>query len=107
MVLHTHADRAQIVVAEGIYFTNDPEDITWLMTHNRDPMKCFVGYAGWAPEQLEAETATASWLFALATAVEVFDGSQRQWMDLITAVSPTQAAFLRRPDLVPEDPSVN
>ena len=107
MLLHTDRDHGQIQVTDGIFYTNDAEDVQWLVEHHRDAIKCFVGYAGWGPGQLEAELDAESWIVAPATASEVFDAAPQQWFDLLSAINPAQAAIMRNPKIVPPDPSVN
>ncbi len=112
MVLHNRADRSQIEVMAGLYFTSDAEDVTWLMAHAGEGvpainLKCFVGYAGWTGGQLESELERQSWIVTPGSPEAVFDGGEEQWFDLLQEINPTQAAILRKPGLMPPDPSVN
>lgn len=128
MVLHDRPERAQIEIFEGLYFTSDAEDVTWLMEHAAghseaissftDPgagveghaetaLKCFAGYAGWTGLQLESELERESWIVTPATSDAVFGDSDDLWFRLLERINPAQAAILRNPDLMPPDPSVN
>jgi putative transcriptional regulator len=107
MILHTLEDRAQAMVCEGVYFTAEPDHITWLLEHNQQPMKCFGTHAGWGPGQLDTEIEHQSWISRPATTADVLEAGPRQWLDLIRKINPSQAAFVANPDLLKTDPSMN
>lgn len=107
MILHTLAEYAQIQVCAGVYFTADPEDITHLLEHNGEPMRCFATHSGWAPGQLEAEVEHESWITRPARAEDVFEAGPRQWIDLLRQINPSQAAIVDNPSLLNTDPSMN
>jgi putative transcriptional regulator len=67
----------------------------------------FVGYAGWAPGQLEAEMKQDAWLSMPAKGVNVFDIDGEAWAPLVERLSnPARPAGLERA-ILPDDPSVN
>lgn len=109
MVLHTDPARSQIEVVPGLHFTADAEDITALLDDHAGQMRCFVGYAGWASQQLEQELDRASWIVREATLEDVFDAPprERHWLSLLSRINPSQAAYLVNPAIVPDDPSNN
>lgn len=107
MVLHTREDKAGIAVGDGVYFSVDAEDVSWLLEHHDGPMRCFVGYAGWGAGQLEAETDVGSWIFARADAALVFEAGEGQWLEILRVISPGEAALIANPKLKPADPSLN
>jgi len=108
MVVHTHETASDLEVFPGVYFTTDKNKIEWLMQHNDDAaIKFFVGYAGWAPGQLEGEIESESWLIAPADARQVLDGSgggEERWSKLMTQL--TLGKYLD-PTRIPDDPSLN
>jgi putative transcriptional regulator len=109
MILHTDADRSQIEVVPGLYFTADAEDVASLLERPDGQLRCFAGYAGWAAQQLEHELDRASWIVRAATVGDVFDAppGERHWLSLLSRINPAQAAYLVNPDILPEDPSNN
>lgn len=107
MVVHTHETASDMEVFPGVFFTTDKNKIEWLMQHNEGAIKFFVGYAGWAPGQLEGEIETESWLIAPADARHVLDaagGGEEQWSKLMTQL--TLGKYLD-PARIPDDPSLN
>src|ERR1051326_4325904 len=55
IVLHKDADHGQLEVLDGIWLSSDADAVKALVDQAVDPIKFFVGYAGWSPMQLEAE----------------------------------------------------
>lgn len=107
MVLHTHENRSDIEVKQGVHFSTERESIEWLLRYNEAPIKYFVGYAGWAAGQLEQEMATGSWLTLPADEGQIFldsgDGEEL-WTKLHTTA--TLGKWID-PERIPEDPSLN
>jgi putative transcriptional regulator len=69
-----------------------------------DGFRVFAGYAGWAPEQLEAEIAEGSWFVFAPAAGEIFaTDAERLW----SAVLRRQSGDLRLMATYPADPSMN
>jgi putative transcriptional regulator len=107
MVVHPLEDYAEMTVADDIYFCTDKEHIEWLLAQADEPMKFVVGYAGWAPGQLEQEMAQGAWLTVPATYNRVFAGAET-WHQLIKRASETSGILKDLdPKLIPPDPSMN
>jgi len=107
MVVHNQPTYSEIDVAAGIHFCTDKEHIEWLVHHEQAPMKFVVGYAGWAPGQLEQEIEQGAWLTIEATEARVFDDPE-PWDSLIQLAS-QQRGILKgvNPRIIPIDPSMN
>jgi putative transcriptional regulator len=106
MVLHTDATLSDMEVMPGLYFSADKDAVEALVARNEGSTKYFVGYAGWGPGQLENELEEGGWLTAPATAEQVFEESEEQWMALARRIMDSAATWLRA-KVIPEDPSVN
>ena len=66
--------------------------------------RVFVGHAGWAPGQLEAEMEADSWIVEEATADDVFTSSPDSlWHDILERKGPPYDAMAK----IPFDPSMN
>jgi len=107
MVLHTQEAASQIEVLPGVHFTTDAASVTQLIELDADPLRFFVGYAGWQAQQLEAELADAGWLLVRATADQIFCPPDDLWTRLIKAAVPHSVVANINPKLIPPDPSVN
>ena len=75
-VLHTDEWRAKDtrVVSDGVAFTSSPLAVD-AIAHGAGPRRALfaLGYAGWAPRQLEAEMATNGWITVTADEALLFD----------------------------------
>ena len=110
IVLHADEARGQMQVREGIWLSSDADAVRSLVDDGIEPMKFFVGYAGWSALQLESELAEGSWAVAeidsthvLATPPEVWEGLQNHSRRL--AKPSTRPAI--DPKRIPPDPRVN
>lgn len=109
MLLHDEQEHAQIVFGEGLCFTAEPEQILAATESGDRPRVYFVGYAGWAPGQLEAEVDVGSWLVAAGRPETVFDedADDGLWMRVIAGIDRALAMLALNPKIVPRDPSMN
>ncbi|WP_432798941.1 YqgE/AlgH family protein [Poriferisphaera sp. WC338] len=108
MLLHSNISYAQLTVMEGLYFCTEQEDVRWLVEHVPENIRCFAGYAGWGPMQLEDELELGSWMTTDATPELVFDDDpSNQWIEILKTINPTQAQMIQNPNIVPNDPSMN
>ena len=110
IVLHQDEARGQMQVRDGIWLSSDADAVKSLVDDGIEPMKFFVGYAGWSPLQLESELAEGSWAVAeidgshvLSTPPAVWEGLQNPGGRL--ARPSTRPAI--DPKRIPPDPSVN
>ena|SRR5262245_63352111 len=83
LVLHTagYASDGTLAVRNGIAVTWEP-DILRAIAQGKGPRRTLfaIGYAGWAPGQLEAEMKTGAWVRASADEALVFDGGyETKW----------------------------
>jgi putative transcriptional regulator len=82
-VLHTgeYAGDRTLAVKDGISLTWNP-DILSAMAQGKGPRRSLfaLGYAGWAPGQLEAEMKAGGWVRAAADQALLFDGDdENKW----------------------------
>lgn len=67
-------DADALEITEGVYLSAAPELIRHTLQSSPDPqVRVVVGYAGWAPGQLDEELAASSWLVAPVQADLLFD----------------------------------
>jgi putative transcriptional regulator len=110
LVLHKDAVRGQVEVLDGIYLSSDADTVKSLVDEAAEPMKFFVGYAGWSPMQLETELAEGAWLVAEITSADVLSTPNELWHILQHQSRQAARSQLRPavdPRRIPPDPSVN
>ncbi|HEX7377749.1 MAG TPA: YqgE/AlgH family protein [Pirellulales bacterium] len=107
MALHGDEDLAEMSIFSGVYLSTGRELLEKLVAERRDPLRFFVGYAGWSEGQLEKELRDGSWLIAPATAEQVFGAVDDLWQQLTRSI--VSRAFLSALNIknVPPDVSLN
>lgn len=97
------ASEGETTITHGIRLVDLDADPV-LATTEMDHIRVFIGYAGWAPEQLEEEIDQGAWIVVDAEPFDVFtpdpDG-------LYHAVLRRQEGDLRLLSTFPADPSLN
>ncbi|MEO0420795.1 MAG: YqgE/AlgH family protein [Pseudomonadota bacterium] len=91
-------------VLDGVYLSNDPTTLEGLLqvrgAVGERALRIFIGYAGWAPGQLEAEIAAGGWQVHPASAAQVFERDpSRLWQSLIeggSKAAPDEPFVVRR-----------
>ncbi len=74
LTTHPELDSESLRVSDGVYLAASPDLIRRALQSPPEPgLRVVVGYAGWAPGQLEIELAESSWLIAPVQADLVFD----------------------------------
>lgn len=109
MLLHDRPSLAQVQVCPGVCFTTEEPMVQELLAEQADPLRFFLGYAGWGAGQLESELNQGTWLVAHANAKTVFDtdADDGLWMRVITGIDRSLAMLAMNPKLMPTDPSMN
>jgi putative transcriptional regulator len=100
--LHTDHKLSNIEIAPNLHYTQEPAKLAQLIERQADPIKFFVGFAGWDKGQLEAELTDGSWLTTPVLPAHVFAYGDELWLHLIreTCGERTISALKikRRPD---------
>lgn len=74
LTAHRSVDQDALEVTEGVYLSASPDAIKRALQSSPDPrVRLVIGYAGWAPGQLDTELAASSWLMAPVQPDLVFD----------------------------------
>jgi putative transcriptional regulator len=78
-----------------------------LVDQQVDPVRFFVGFAGWDASQLEAELQDGSWLAMPASPEHIFASDDDPWPKLVTQVIGERTLSALKIKHRPNDPSVN
>jgi putative transcriptional regulator len=79
MALHTQEFLLEIEAFQGVYFTANREKLEQLAVKGDEPVRYFIGYAGWSPGQLEEEVKRGSWQSLPARPEHVFQSDETLW----------------------------
>lgn len=107
MAIHTERNLLEIEVLPNVFFSAGQEKLDLLIAHAGAPIRFYVGCAGWAPGQLEAELEEGAWHYTPATPGHIFGQQDDLWDDVRAEI--TSASYLSMLDIrhVPNDPSMN
>jgi putative transcriptional regulator len=105
--LHTEQAMANIEVAPGLYYTQEPAKVAQLVSQLVDPVKFFVGFAGWGEGQLETELKDGSWLTTPASPEEIFTYGDELWPRLVKKIRGERTISMLKIKHRPDDPSSN
>ncbi len=74
LTAHRELDDEALEIVDGVYLSAAPDLIRHALQSSPDPqVRLVIGYAGWAPGQLDDELAASAWLMAPVQADLVFD----------------------------------
>ena len=77
-------EAAAFHVLKGVYLTMHPRNLEKLWGNDKERYRLFMGFAGWAPGQLESELARDDWFVLPASADIVFRRDTRGlWEELV------------------------
>ncbi len=105
--LHCDPDASMLEICDGVHFTSDPRELSRLVRRDSQPLRLIVGYAGWAPIQLESELARRDWMVVPATAETIFSTDDSLWARLTKPRLNDIGLPSMNPDAIPIDPSMN
>jgi putative transcriptional regulator len=105
--LHAQEGHSNIEVGPGLFYTVDDKSLSEVMRADAASYRVFIGYAGWAPGQLESELEAGGWLTTPAAADEVFSEPDRLWHEVSRRIGREFLASTLKPKVLPDDPSLN
>jgi putative transcriptional regulator len=107
--LHRCGDRVPeaISIIDGVFWGGDFDALPPLLEaeeKDQADFRFFLGYAGWSPEQLDAEIEAGGWILTQAGAAEVFQPDpDRLWRGVLRRMGGEYAILANYPD----DPRMN
>jgi putative transcriptional regulator len=107
-VLH---DRFSVVekqsLAPGLFLSDTVEALKQLLEEGSGTLRFFLGYAGWAPRQLERELAQGTWLFTEASPERVLRSEAETLWDEVLRQMGVNPAMLQSPAIHDQGPGAN
>lgn len=103
MVLHAGDGVKSEQVIPGVRFATEAGQILEALETSAKS-KCFAGYSGWSPGQLETEMEADAWLVVDGNASDIFENDPELYNKLRTRI---MFGPWVDPKDIPEDPSVN
>ena len=88
-----------VELMKGVYISSDADLLRTLLAREKptENLRVFIGYAGWAPGQLEGEVSRGDWHRVDADARALFEHRPESlWHDLDFKASATQASYRLR-----------
>ncbi len=107
MSLHANQFFAEIEVLPGVFFAAKKSHLDELVLQEGDPLRVFLGHAGWGPGQLENELSEGAWQTVPATLEYVFYDGTDLWETVRRQIAGTTLKSILHIKHVPEDPSMN
>src|SRR5687767_12199215 len=95
LTAHRELDGDALEIVDGVYLSASAELIRHALQSSPDPqVRLVIGYAGWAPGQLDDELAASSWLMAPVHADLVFEiPIDRMWETAIRRLGAEPSAL--------------
>jgi putative transcriptional regulator len=95
LTAHRELDTDALQIVDGVYLSAAPTLIRQALQSSPDPqLRLVIGYAGWAPGQLDGELAQSAWLMAPVQADLVFDTPlERMWETAIRRLGAEPSAL--------------
>jgi putative transcriptional regulator len=88
-------EQPAVSVSSGIELSTSPEQLREIASAPPGKVRFLLGYAGWAPGQLEGELASGAWLIAPSTAALVFDTpAEQMWESAIRSLGIEPATLI-------------
>lgn len=105
--LHGNQALSNIEVAPHLHYSQEPAKLLQVVEQQVDPVRFFVGFAGWDTGQLEVELEDGSWLSMPASPEHVFASDDDLWPKLVKQVIGERVLSALKIKHRPDDPSVN
>lgn len=107
MSVHANQFFAELEIVPGVFFAAKKDNLDELVLQMDDPMRIFLGHAGWGPGQLENELDEGAWQTMPATAEYIFYDGTDLWETVRRKIAGTTLKSILNIEHVPDDPSMN
>ncbi|PQO34271.1 YqgE/AlgH family protein [Bremerella cremea] len=108
MAIHQVEELSEIEIIPGVYFAAQRENIEPLIREGERPYRLFLGYSGWAAQQLEDEMEVGGWLTLPATKEPIFESdTDLLWKSVAGEVGSNIMRQSLNLKSMPQDPNMN
>jgi putative transcriptional regulator len=83
-ILHTDPEISEKkLLMQGLFLSGTVDSLKKLLEKGSQPLRLYLGYAGWMPGQLELEMVSGSWISAPVTLPNIFQLESTQAWDAL------------------------
>lgn len=107
LAIHTNQFFAEMEILPGIFLASKKDNLDNLVLHGDDPLRVFVGNAGWGAGQLESELEAGGWLTMPASSEYVFYDGDDLWERTAREIGHATLQSMLHLKHIPDDPSSN
>ena len=107
LAVHTNQFFAEMEILPGVFLAATKGHLDELMLQEGDPVKVFLGHAGWGPGQLESELEAGAWFTTPASIEHIFYDGTDLWEKVTKTIGAATLQSMLHLKHMPDDPSVN
>jgi len=107
IAIHANMFFAEMEVIKDVFIAAKRESLDELVLHPGDPLKLFLGHAGWGAGQLESEIEAGAWITMPADFEHVFYQGEDLWEKVIKKIGEQTLQSLLDLKHIPDDPTLN
>ena len=105
--IHADESLSEKSILPGVHFSVEKDHVEQLVLTNQEPVRFFIGYAGWGPGQLDGEIEQGSWFITSGNVERVFRHEEDLWEQVTSDIAASVLLHGVKSHRVPNDPSIN
>jgi putative transcriptional regulator len=107
LAIHANSFFAEMEVLKDVFLAAKKESLDELVMLADDPLKLFLGHAGWGAGQLEGEIESGAWLTMPASFEYVFYEGEDLWETVTRKIGERTLQSMLHIRHIPDDPTLN
>jgi len=107
LAIHANTFFAEMEVLKDVFLAAKKESLDELVMHADDPLKLFLGHAGWGAGQLEGEIESGAWLTLPASFEHIFYEGEDLWETITRKIGKRTLQSMLQIRHIPDDPTLN
>lgn len=105
--LHDRSNLAEFEIPPGVFLAAEKGHLEALVTQTKQPLRLFVGHAGWEQGQLEQEIAAGAWHVTPARREHIFNEVDDLWGAVMRQIGHSFVRDVLKIKQIPANPSLN